>query len=86
MCCRKNVSLGERHSVSRGCRVASGCSHKGYGCLAAFGDDDSDELTTSWEDLMPELDTDDGEPFETLPEFGEPPSWADLDDWDNEED
>lgn len=64
---------------------ASTCPNKGCAASTGYGEEDRDEQGTSWEELWPELDTDD-EPFDPLPEFGEPPAWADLDDWENEDD
>ncbi len=52
---------------------------------AGLSDDETEDDCTSWEDLLPELETDDDEPFDPLPDFGDPPPWADLDDWDNDE-
>ncbi len=52
----------------------------------ASADDDFGNEHTSWEDLQPDLDTEEGEPFDPLPEFGEPPPWADLDEWDCDDD
>lgn len=68
----------------------------GKACLTCFqekacggpgaADDDFGNEHTSWEDLQPDLDTEEGEPFDPLPEFGEPPPWADLDEWDCDDD
>ena len=66
--------------------VPATCCHQACcGSCSRCSDDETDSHDTSWEDLLPELDTDDGEPFDPLPEFGDPPPWADLDDWDNDD-
>lgn len=62
------------------------CQKRTYMREPVAADNDADERSTSWEELLPDLDTDEGEPFDPLPEVGEPPSWADLDEWDIDDD
>jgi len=55
------------------------------GGLSCQGDNEADDESVAWEDLLPDLESDEGELLEPLPEFGDPPAWADLDDWDDDE-
>lgn len=82
MCCLKTPVAANRTCKSQ----LTSCQKTACVCGRGPTDDDSDQGGTSWEDLLPELDTDEGEPFDPLPEFGEPPPWADLDDWDSDDD
>ncbi len=85
MCQRDDTSVQNQGTMRFRNASATSCHQTGCGSCVSRSDDETGSHDTSWEDLLPELDTDDGEPFDPLPEFGDPPPWADLDDWDNDD-